>query len=140
MIENTKQVIVVRRDLGMSVGKICAQVSHASMAFLTKEMDWFSQSSSSKFRFETQEYPITETVEIDSWLKSSFRKIVVAVDSEEELLDIHQKALENCLISHLVEDNGLTEFNGVKTKTCVAIGPHKDSRFEGITNHLPLYK
>lgn len=31
-----KQVIVVNKELGMSVGKMSAQVSHASMAFLTR--------------------------------------------------------------------------------------------------------
>lgn len=30
-----KQVIIVRKDLNMGVGKMCAQVSHASMAFLS---------------------------------------------------------------------------------------------------------
>ena len=30
-----KQIIIVRKDLNMSIGKICSQVSHASMAFLT---------------------------------------------------------------------------------------------------------
>ena len=31
-----KQLIIVRKDLPMSLGKVCAQVSHASMAFLTR--------------------------------------------------------------------------------------------------------
>lgn len=31
-----KQLIIVRKDLPMSSGKICAQVSHASMAFLAR--------------------------------------------------------------------------------------------------------
>ena len=31
-----KQLIIVRKDLPMSLGKTCAQVSHASMAFLTR--------------------------------------------------------------------------------------------------------
>jgi PTH2 family peptidyl-tRNA hydrolase len=38
----------------------------------------------------------------------------------------------------MIEDNGATEFNGVKTKTCCAIGPHSDEKFEGVTDHLPL--
>ena len=33
-----KQIIIVRKDLQMSIGKICSQVSHASMAFLTNEI------------------------------------------------------------------------------------------------------
>ena len=31
-----KQIIIARKDLNMSIGKICSQVSHASMAFLTQ--------------------------------------------------------------------------------------------------------
>jgi PTH2 family peptidyl-tRNA hydrolase len=54
------------------------------------------------------------------------------------LIDLHQKALDSGLISHLIEDNGATEFNGIKTLTCCAIGPHFDERFEGVTDHLPL--
>ena len=30
-----KQIIIVRKDLKMSIGKMCSQVSHGSMAFLT---------------------------------------------------------------------------------------------------------
>lgn len=33
-----KQIIIVRKDLGMSVGKTCSQVAHASMAFLTNQI------------------------------------------------------------------------------------------------------
>lgn len=36
MEQNYKQVIIVRKDLNMTPGKLAAQVSHASMAFLTR--------------------------------------------------------------------------------------------------------
>jgi peptidyl-tRNA hydrolase len=49
-----------------------------------------------------------------------------------------KKALEAGLMSYLIEDNGATEFGGIKTATCVAIGPHYDERFEEITDNLPL--
>lgn len=133
---NTKQVIVIRKDLNMRKGKMIAQGSHASMAFLTKEMDWLLGDSG--IYFETSFPQQSEAGAVINWLKNSFRKITVYVNSEVELLAVHQAALDSGLISHLVEDNGATEFHGIKTLTCCAIGPAYDNKFEGITDHLPL--
>ena len=33
-----KQIIIARKDLGLSLWKLAAQVSHASMAFLTNKI------------------------------------------------------------------------------------------------------
>jgi PTH2 family peptidyl-tRNA hydrolase len=139
-MKNTKQVIVIRKDLNMRKGKIAAQASHASMAFLTKGMraSYSDDYSITLSVFETKHYTPEHFEEITHWLKNSFRKICVYVNSEEELRELHQRVLDKGLISHIVEDNGLTEFNGVLTKTCIAIGPHYDECFEGITDHLPL--
>lgn len=135
---NTKQVVVIRKDLNMRKGKIAAQCCHASMAFLTKKgvVSYPTSWTPAEFRCYIKEEDHAE--EIFYWLRDSFKKIVCYVNSEEELDAIHNKALEAGLISHLVEDNGATEFNGVKTKTCCAIGPHWDNKFEGVTDHLPL--
>lgn len=146
MDKNTKQVIVIRKDLNMRKGKMCAQASHASMAFLTKDGSMEHQIKYGYNGSETHIYKFINSSNdmkpnfdnIEHWLKNSFRKIVCYVNSEDELIEIHQRAINSGLMSHLIEDNGATEFNGVKTKTVVAIGPHEDSNFIGITDHLPL--
>ena len=52
-----KQIIIVRKDLGMSTGKIAAQVSHASMAFLTSQIRKKSvKTSDCIYRANTMEY------------------------------------------------------------------------------------
>lgn len=142
--ENTKQVIVIRKDLKMRRGKEMSQASHASMAFLTKSgrmnhdieygaCDYHEYSFINKHSDMEKHYE-----EIDHWLNHSFRKIVCYVESEQELIDLHEAALAKGLLSHLVEDNGATEFNGVKTKTAIAIGPAYDNMFEGLTDKLTL--
>jgi PTH2 family peptidyl-tRNA hydrolase len=144
---NTKQIIVIRKDLNMRKGKLAAQSCHASMAFLTKRMrldseiiddDGESPWCSKAFFFSTDFVSDIYVDEISHWLRNSFRKICVYVESEEELVAVYQKALDAGLIVHMVEDNGATEFNGVTTKTCIAIGPHWDNKFEGVTDRLPL--
>lgn len=136
---NTKQVIVIRKDLNMRKGKIAAQASHASMAFLSKYVyvGQIDLECPENLMFQPV-YTREERVEIAHWLSHSFRKICVYVNSEYELKALHQKALDNGLISNIIEDNGATEFNGIKTVTCVAIGPHYDEKFIGITDQLPL--
>lgn len=123
----------MRKDLKMRTGKACAQASHASMSFLTKDANWLN----GQLNVNTTSI-FNNRHEIYHWLENSFRKITVYVNSQEELEEVHQKALDAGLISHLITDNGATEFNGVPTMTCCAIGPHWDSKFEGITDQLPL--
>jgi PTH2 family peptidyl-tRNA hydrolase len=137
---STKQVIVMRKDLNMRKGKMIAQGSHASMAFLTKSGGVYCNLGTGIPQVDYFMSPVEEShvQEINHWLRNSFRKICVYVNSEEELEAVHQKAIDSGLMSHMIEDNGATEFNGVKTKTCCAIGPHSDEKFEGVTDHLPL--
>lgn len=128
MNDTVKQVIVMRNDLRNSngekirTGKIVAQACHASISFLTRKL----QSNRKMTDVEQQ------------WVNDRFTKICVRVDSEQELIDIHNKALANGIESHLITDAGYTEFNGVPTKTCLALGPDYASKIDVITGHLKL--
>lgn len=143
---NTKQVIVMRKDLNMRKGKMIAQGSHASMAFLTKGGGIYitqtfgkAEILYSKKEFKNDTIKFNDFYEeIRHWLTNSFRKIVCYVNSLEELLAVEKKALDAGLMVHTIEDNGATEFNGQKTVTCLAVGPHFDEKFVGVTDHLPL--
>ena len=135
---NTKQVIVVRKDLNMRKGKMCAQASHASMSFLTRELHIATAYGLANKFYNCASPGIVHLKEIEHWRGNSFRKIVCSVNSDEELLELYEKCKDNKLIVHLITDNGATEFNGVPTRTCLAIGPHWDDKFENLTSHLPL--
>lgn len=122
-----KQVIVMRHDLGMRRGKQIAQGSHASMSFLCKRLQ-----ASGIINID-----LMSEVERD-WLFGIFTKVCCRVDSEHELMDIFNKAQEAGLIVHLIVDSGKTEFNGVPTPTCLAIGPDHSEKIDTITCHLKL--
>ena len=121
-----KQLILIRRDLNMRRGKEISQGAHAAMAFLTRGVDPTGQ-----FR------KLTET-QLE-WVRNSFTKIVLQVDSEDELLRAFEKAKSNNILAHLIVDNGTTEFKGVATPTAVAIGPEKSEILNPLFNNLKLY-
>lgn len=137
-MKETKQVIVIRKDLNMRKGKIAAQASHASMAFLTRGLRVYRQDLTDYPALHNDDYTEERLQVIEEWLKNSYTKICVSVNSEEELLAVYNKAKEVGLISHLVQDCGKTEFNGVPTYTCCAIGPDYKDKIDPITNHLQL--
>lgn len=116
-----KQVICIRNDLNMRKGKMCAQAAHAAIQFLVNPV-LYDQSPS---RIEM------------NWLVQGMTKICVRVDSEEELLDIFNKARDAKLEVHLITDAGLTEFKE-PTKTCLAIGPDRAQEIDKITGELKL--
>jgi len=72
------------------------------------------------------------------WLTASFAKVCVRVDSEEELLKIYEKAVAAELEVHLITDSGKTEFHGIPTRICLAIGPADSEKTDKVTGHLKL--
>lgn len=140
--DTVKQVIVMRKDLQMRKGKMIAQGAHASIAFLTNKIR-----GNILEQFDPHEYVLEDDVVLSAaekeWVEGLFTKICVGVNSDEELVGIHQEALDAGLVSHLITDAGLTEFkdkdgNPIPTRTCCAIGPDYVSKIDPITKGLPL--
>ena len=128
----TKQVIVIRRDLKMRRGKEIAQGAHASMAWLRQRV---MPHLTSAGRADQVQFSAAER----SWLELSMRKVTVKVGSETELLGVYDKALAAGLVVHMITDRGLTEFGGIPTRTCLAVGPDYDDLIDPVTGDLELY-
>lgn len=118
-MDELKQVIVMRKDLGMRKGKMIAQACHGSIKAYAEALG-------------------RNPSETKRWMNHLSKKICVSVNSEEELLAVHQQALDAGLPCALIRDAGLTEFNGVPTLTCCVIGPVKSSEIDKITGNLSL--
>ena len=134
-----KQVIVMRRDLHMRRGKEIAQGSHSSLASVTNRLRTNGESRIRKDgkRVHKMVGEFTDA-EID-WITGRFTKIVVRVDSEEDLLALKRKADEMGVINSLITDAGKTEFGGVPTVTCLSVGPAEEDDVDAITGDLTLY-
>lgn len=137
-VDRPKMVIVVRKDLKMPRGKIAAQASHASVGALLQSMFGKRLEESDFDGLQINKTPAVDDATKD-WLAEGFTKICVYVESEQELLDIYKKAEESGLNVCLITDNGNTCFNGIPTKTCLAIGPTYSSLVDPITKDLKLY-
>jgi len=116
-----KQVIVLRKDLNMRKGKMVAQGAHAYMAAILNHSN-----------------EVIDHGFIKDWLEASFTKICVSVDSEEELVELFNRANYFKLPCALIKDSGRTEFKGIPTYTAVAIGPGPTDLIDKITGDLKL--
>lgn len=114
-----KQTIVVRKDLNMPVGKLAAQVAHASLGATVANL---------------------QDPRVIAWLDGRFTKIVLAADSEQQLYDIQNQCYSSGVICKLIVDAGFTVFDGQSTVTCLAVGPDTNQVIKNITGHLALYK
>lgn len=132
-----KQVIVLRTDLRnaqghkIRTGKLIAQGAHASLKAILPLI--YNNPS-----HNINQYSVQSVSALNQWLEGRFTKVCVSVDSEQELIGIIDKAKEAGLITSLITDAGLTEFNGVPTITCGAVGPAYPEEIDKITRHLKL--
>lgn len=136
-VYKTKQYIIVRKDLDMPAGKLAAQAGHASVGALLKcgkPMSGFVSGNEMGYLIDYSNSAVKE------WLEGDFAKVCLEVNSEEELKKCYEIAKENNLPCSYIVDNGTTVFNGIKTPTCVGIGPAHSEEIEPLFKHLKLYK
>jgi len=112
-----KQVIVVRKDLDLGKGKLCAQVAHASL----------------------EAYKLTKAKRpswVKGWELEGCKKIVVKVENLEELLKLYENMSKEvpCV---LIRDAGHTQVPP-GTVTCMGAGPAPDGLLDKYTKSLKL--
>lgn len=138
------QYIVMNRGLKMSRGKLMAQASHASMAFLSSAL---KKAAFYPNEDDTVYCDIAIAKDLwDGWFEDAFTKVVLAVDSESQLLGIVKQAEENGLKENrdffIVRDNCLTELTPDETGTRITgIGfrPMQKLKMKPVVGHLPLF-
>ena len=114
----TKLVLVVRNDLKMGKGKAAAQCAHAAVLAYQQTL-------------KCKEL-------LTLWTLSGQRKVVLKVESEQEMLKINKDAKELGLITSLIRDAGHTQvISG--TRTVLGVGPANSELIDTVTGHLKLY-
>ena len=108
--EPLKMVLVIRTDLGMKKGKICAQCCHAAVGAV--------QESDPRL--------------IARWERCGTAKIALKVKSQDEMLAIEAAARASGINSYLVRDAGRTQIPAGSLTVC-ALGPAPISAIDAIT-------
>lgn len=137
-----KQVIVLRTlypdgrggFFKPRTGKLVAQGAHASMKVFFDQMQDVGGSCKELGPQEGWDWHGA----VLPWINGLFTKVCLQVKSEEALLALAEQANAAYLPCALIQDAGLTEFGGVPTWTCVAIGPAPAADIDRITGSLSL--
>jgi PTH2 family peptidyl-tRNA hydrolase len=115
----TKLVIVARKDLKLSAGKLAAQVGHAAVDCAMKAK-----------RHQPEVY--------ERWYGEGQKKVVVKAEGEKQLFEIKLAAERLGLTTALIADAGHTEL-APGTITVLGVGPGRDIDVDKVTGGLPLY-
>ncbi|MBT3416846.1 peptidyl-tRNA hydrolase [Candidatus Woesearchaeota archaeon] len=110
-----KQVILVRKDLKLSKGKLGAQVAHAAVE---------ATLNSNKQK-------------ILDWRNMGMKKVILKVEDRKELLKYQRLAKKEKLVASIIKDAGKTEIPA-GTMTCLGIGPDKEEIIDKITGKLKI--
>lgn len=147
-----KQIIIARKDLNMSAGKLAAQVSHASMAFLINTIrKCIAKDAYYYDRKNKKYYSAGIIIDIDKdlfeqWIDGEFTKCVLKAKNKSQLLKAKTLAEEmgmtenedffciydNCHTELTPEDNG-------RTLTCIGFKPMDSEVIDKIGKKYQLY-
>ena len=113
-------VLVTRKDLALSRGKLAAQCSHAAAECVLKA---------------NRDVPAT----LNAWRDNGARKIVCEASSLDALKRLFGEAQAAGLVCYMVKDAGHTEIPA-GTVTVVGIGPGPRRSFDSLTGSLGLVR
>jgi len=148
-----RQLIIVRKDLNMSPGKLSAQVSHASMAFITnmiKSANFITDFKESN-DFCIKELRISKDIYTE-WFCDIYTKTICEAKNKDKLLKVLDTANELGLKENedyfLIKDFCLTELTPEevdesgrgKTLTCIGFRPLPDDIAHTLSKKYQLYK
>ncbi len=114
----TKQIIAIRKDLHMSVGKLVSQACHACLE---------ASESSKKHNLKIWK----------EWRIKGAKKVIVKVISLDELLSLEEKVKRLNIPHALIIDRGLTQL-APNTPTALGIGPTETNIVDKISGNLKL--
>lgn len=136
-----RQVIIARKDLNMSPGKLAAQCCHASLSFITYPMK----------EMRNNQFSFTENVFSD-WVCGIFTKTICEAKNKNQLMKAVEIAKELNLVENkdyfFIRDACLTELepeefdeNGIgRVLTCIGFAPLPDDIAHKISKKFQLYK
>ena len=135
-----KQLIVVRKDLDMSAGKLAAQVAHASMAFLANQIKEKANVVTGEVSLKLDQ-PI-----LSNWFFNDYTKVILQAKNKTNLLKIQEMCRALGLYRDrdyfLIYDRCYTELqpeeNG-QTLTCIGFKPMEYSILEPISKKYHIY-
>lgn len=152
-----KQVIIARKDLDLSPGKLAAQVSHASMAFLTDMIrqhevgEVFDNEMNPQNTYRFESFDIEKGL-YEEWINGIFTKVILRAKNRNHLMKAVEAAealgmkqdedfwlIKDCCLTELEPEE--TDENGVgRTLTCIGFKPMDSEIIDQIGKKYQLYQ
>jgi peptidyl-tRNA hydrolase, PTH2 family len=122
--DELKMVLVINNGLKMGKGKVGAQCGHGTLNSFMRAQEFASKS---KYWLEL----------VRAYLHEGQKKICVKVDTEDQLIEVHEQANALGVPNYLVADAGHTQIAAGSLTVC-GIGPAPQILIDKLTGHLKL--